>query len=42
MSQGGELIQIILGLRLITMEIYTESTSEATCDALRKLGDWLA
>ena len=26
----------------ITMEIYTETTSEATRDALRKLGDWLA
>ncbi len=26
----------------ITMEIYTEAPSEATRDALRKLGDWLA
>jgi hypothetical protein len=26
----------------ITMEIYTETTSETTRDALRKLGDWLA
>jgi integrase len=26
----------------ITMEIYTETTSEATRDALRTLGDWLA
>jgi hypothetical protein len=26
----------------LTMEIYTETTSEATRDALRKLGDWLA
>jgi integrase len=26
----------------VTMEIYTEAPSEATRDALRKLGDWLA
>ena len=25
----------------VTMEIYTEAPSEATRDALRKLGDWL-
>ena len=25
----------------VTMEIYTETTSEATREALRKLGDWL-
>jgi integrase len=26
----------------LTMEIYTETTSDATREALRKLGDWLA
>ena len=26
----------------VTMEIYTEAPSDATRDALRKLGDWLA
>jgi hypothetical protein len=26
----------------VTMEVYTEVPSEATRDALRKLGDWLA
>jgi len=26
----------------ITMEVYTEVPSQATRDALRKLGDWLA
>ena len=26
----------------ITMEIYTETTSDATREALRKLSDWLA
>jgi len=25
----------------VTMEIYTEAPSDATRDALRKLGDWL-
>ena len=25
----------------VTMEIYTEALSDATRDALRKLGDWL-
>jgi hypothetical protein len=29
-------------MRPSTIEIYTEATSEATRDALRKLGDWLA
>jgi len=26
----------------LAMEIYTEAPSDATCDALRRLGDWLA
>jgi len=26
----------------IMMEIYTEAPSDATCDALRELSDWLA
>jgi hypothetical protein len=26
----------------ITMEVYTEAPSDATRDALRNLGDWLA
>jgi hypothetical protein len=26
----------------LTMEIYTETTSDATREALRKFGDWLA